>query len=230
MLAAGAAGAEDRLARARRAALALRRALADVPVGLASLSDRTLPHLFPSPDREAFAAALARTIRAGHPQPALLGDTATDLTALASLPTANYFRPAVAKRVAVVLTDAESVPVDAAALDAAFRAVPRTALVLLRVGREGERVYDEGGLEEPGYRPVAGAAALAASVAALTSGRAFAEDEVEEAVAAALESVGERGPTAAAVRGERRRPLGPWLLGAAAVPLALLLRRRNLDL
>jgi hypothetical protein len=229
MLAARSPGAEDRLARARRAALRVREALRGVPVGLASLTDRALPHLFPSPDAEAFAGALARAIRPGHPAPTGLGDTGTDLTALAALPTANFFAPAAVRRVAVVLTDGESRQVDAGTLSAAFRALPRIALVLVRVGASGERVHDESGLPEPGYAPGPDPGATAAGVAALAAGRVFSEDEVGEAAAAAAAAAGRSGPTAEAVRGERRRALAPWVLAAAALPLAFLVRRRNLD-
>jgi hypothetical protein len=229
MLAANAPGAEDRLARARRVALRVRDELADVPVGLASLSDRALPHLFPSPDREAFARALARAIRGGHPQPTGLGGSGTDLTALAALPTRNFFAPATARRVAVVLTDGETAPVEPDTLDAAFRAVPRTALLLVHVGRRGERVYDANGLPEPEYDPPSSGGGALRGVASLTAGSAFDESDAGAVAAAARAAVGAAGPTAELVRGERRTPLAAWVLAASVVPLAFLVRRRNVD-
>jgi hypothetical protein len=229
MLAAGGPSSENRLERARRLALRVRAALGNVPVGLASLSDRTLPHLFPSPDREAFASTLARALDGGRPTPVGFGESGTDLTALASLPTSNYFQPSVTRRLAVVLTDAESRPVDVQRLDSAFRSVPRTTLVLVRIGRSGERVVDARGREEEGYLPVAGAAEIAASVAAVTSGSAHSEAEVEAAVDAAVDAVGDAGPTTATGRGAHRRPLAAWMLAAAVLPLGYLIRRRNLD-
>ena len=47
-----------RYARARAAALRFRDAFADVPVGIASFTDRVLPHLFPSADDDVFVATL----------------------------------------------------------------------------------------------------------------------------------------------------------------------------
>ena len=47
-----------RYARANAAALRFRAAFDDVPVGIASFTDRVLPHLFPSPDEDVFAATL----------------------------------------------------------------------------------------------------------------------------------------------------------------------------
>ena len=45
-------GSPERIARAKAAARTLRAALPEVRFGIASLTDRTLPHLFPSIDRE----------------------------------------------------------------------------------------------------------------------------------------------------------------------------------
>ena len=58
MAASPAPRAPDRLARARAFALALRPRLASIPVGVASFTDRVLPHLFPTTDEGAFAAVV----------------------------------------------------------------------------------------------------------------------------------------------------------------------------
>jgi hypothetical protein len=113
-------------------------------------------------------------------------------------------------------------------LDSAFRAVPRTALVLVRVGRDGERVFDDQGRAEAAYEPVLGAAAIVDAVAAATSGSVYSEREARAALGAAVAAVG-AGPTGSAGRGARRLPLAPWVLAAAALPLGYLIRRRNLD-
>ena len=46
----------QRIERAKAAAIELRRGLPDVRVGVASLTDRVLPHLFPSADEKVFEA------------------------------------------------------------------------------------------------------------------------------------------------------------------------------
>ena len=217
MLAAGSPAGERRIVRARRAALRLRSALADVPVGIASVNDRVLPHLFPSPDRAAFAATLARTIRPGHPPPMAAGTTGTNLTALASVPTLNFFERSARHRVVVVLTDAESDPVEETVLESAYGAEPRTALVLVRIGGAGERVYDSRGRAEPEYAPRPGAAGTATRVATVTAGRAFSERELAPAVDAALSALGRDGresfarprrgpPPTRSIRARCRRP------------------------
>lgn len=230
MLAAKGPGAKTRLERSVRAALRLRDALGDVPTGLASVSDRALPHLFPTPDREAFASVLTRTLRAGHPEPVTHGLTGSDLSALAALPTDNFFDPAATHRIVVVLTDAESVPPDDDVLQRAFLASPRPTVVVVRIGSAGERVYAADGRMEPEYAPVAGADRLGRQLATVTAGTVFTEANVESAVRAVAAARGSSGPTGTVARGETDHNLAPWLLVAAAIPLAFLLCLRNFDL
>ncbi len=92
MLARPSERAPTRLARAKESALALRASLSDVRVGLASLTDRTLPHLLPSPDPDVFASVLARSIKIDSPPPSgLYTARATDFGALAVIPAHGYF-------------------------------------------------------------------------------------------------------------------------------------------
>jgi hypothetical protein len=227
MLASSGSGGPQRIARARRAALVVRADLPRIPVGIASVNDRVLPHLFPSPDRAAFASTIARTIQPGQPVPVGGGRTGTNLTALAAVPTLNFFAPEIRHRAVVVITDAESDPVDVGAIARAYRAAPAPALVVLRIGGAGEQVYDERGRPEPAYDAVTTAPATAKSVAAAAGGRAFTEGEARQAARAVLTSLGRHGPTEPHGRGERRTALAPYAVAAAALPLAWLLRRRN---
>ena len=97
-----------------------------MPVGLASLTDRVLPHLFPSANHDVFQAALDRSIGIERPPPSssLLGN-ATKLDALATIRGLRYFSPAKKKRLLIVLTDGESHPVAGARLGTLFRREPR---------------------------------------------------------------------------------------------------------
>lgn len=227
MLASRGPAGVPRMIRARRAALLVRAALPAIPVGIASVNDRVLPHLFPSPDRASFASTLTRTIRPGHPSPVGGGRTGTNLTALAAVPTLNFFPPEIRRRAVVVVTDAETDPVDVGAVARAYRAAPSAELVMLRIGGGDEEVYDERGRAEPGYEAPSTAPATAQRVAAAAGGRAFVEGEEREAAAAVLAALGRHGPTRPQGRGERRTPLAPYAVAAAALPLAWLLRRRN---
>ena len=62
MLATSAPGAPTRFARAVAFALRLRDRLGNAPVGVASLTDHPLPHLFPTADRLAFTLVLKRAL------------------------------------------------------------------------------------------------------------------------------------------------------------------------
>ena len=69
MLAQRDTGSPTRLERARAAAKELRSAWPEVPVGVASLTDRVLPHLFPSVDESVFAATIDRSLGIEQPPP-----------------------------------------------------------------------------------------------------------------------------------------------------------------
>jgi hypothetical protein len=228
MLARPSPGRPARFERARAAAKELRGALPGVPVGLVSLSDRVLPHLFPTPSENAFAATLDRAMGVERPPPDRLGrGRITALGALATLATHNFFGAGSRKRVAVVVTDGESVPVDAGTLRARFFRT-RITPVFLHVWALEERVFAAGGRIERGYRPDPASRELLASLAATLDGGAFAEAELGAAVAATRAAVGD-GP-----RGEHGRELqavelAPVAALAAVAPLLLLLWRRNLS-
>ncbi len=78
MLARPSERAPTRLARAKESALALRSSLDDVRVGLASITDRTLPYLLPSADPDVFASVLARSIAIDAPPPSGLYESPRD--------------------------------------------------------------------------------------------------------------------------------------------------------
>src|SRR5829696_1466695 len=67
MLAAADAGSPTRLERARKIAESLRERLPEVPVGILSLTDRLLPHLFPTIDESVFDATAEKAIGIERP-------------------------------------------------------------------------------------------------------------------------------------------------------------------
>ena len=114
MLAARSPHSPDRLARAKQLATAMREAIPDVPSGVATLTDRVLPSLFPNSDPAVFDATVAHAVGIEQPPPANVCDViATSLAALGSLGTQNYFPPTARRRLVVALTDGESRPFDA---------------------------------------------------------------------------------------------------------------------
>jgi len=93
MLASRAPGAPTRLDRAKDLAATLRQELPEVPFGIASLTDRVLPQLFPTSDARVFDATLERAVRAENPPPAVYATVATKLGSLRAVPEQSYFSP-----------------------------------------------------------------------------------------------------------------------------------------
>lgn len=229
MLASRGPGETTRMDRAKSLAESLRHRLPGVPVGLASLTDQTLPHLFPTVHGETFERTLERALAAGRPAAAQgFGGLATALDTLIDVPAKNYFAATARRRLIVVLTDGESVaPLVDLTFTREFRRPPGVGTLLVQVGRPGEDVYLPNGNRDPDYEPVAGSRAIVEQLARATGGRAFGEDELSSVAGEARRYLG-RGPTVLSTRTDRSTPLSPYVALAGVVPLALILRRRNL--
>jgi hypothetical protein len=226
MLARNAPGTSTRIARAKALALELRRAVPTVPVGLASITDRTLPHLFPSIDEESFRTTLARSIGIERPPP--VGgflSRATRLESIATVATQSFFSPQARQRALVVLTDGESLPPTRSRLDLAFARPPGIRTLFVQVWDANERVF-AGRLPEPAYRADPTAHDTLERFAAIVGGTVFTEGEQAEIKGSVREIVGS-GPTV--VRGERTEhvALAPFVSLSAFLPLVLLLWRRD---
>jgi hypothetical protein len=215
-----------RLDRAKAGAQAVKDSLPNVPVGIASLTDRVLPHLFPTTDEDVFHATLERSVAIENPPPrsgflALV----TRLDAVGSLNELNFFTDTARRRVAVVLTDGESLPFAPDRVARRLSGPPRIDALFVHVWNEDERVFTRG-VPEPGYRPDPTSRPTLDTLASVTGGRVYSDGEAGSAAARARELIGQ-GPTVE--QGERRvrYALSPYLAGAAFFPLALLLWRRD---
>jgi len=225
MGASSSAGSERRFERAARLGKELRAALPDLRVGIVSLTDRVLAHLFPTANQQSFALTVDKSLGVERPPSALRGDSlGTRLEALAGLPKEGFFAPGSRYRLLVVFTDAESQPFSRAFLADSYRN-SRIETVVIRIGSDRERVY-ENGAPDPRYVPEEGAAQSAESFAVATGGAAFEEDELGKAVEAARRGTGEGGPRAES-REVEPTPLASYAFAAAFLPLAFLLWRRN---
>jgi hypothetical protein len=212
-----------RFDRARPAALALRERLDEVPVGVASMTDRILPHLFPTEDVRAYRATVERTIAIDRPPPSVRKVVATSLDALGVLATRNFFDPRAEVRVAVVISDFETAPYGLAEL-AAVLAKERVRLVLLRVGDARERIFETP--EDARYAPDRHAGETMRRLARVTGGAAFEQGEVSEAAAAVRREVATAPPVLREGEPESVE-LARWLALAALVPVAFVVRSRN---
>ncbi len=226
MLARESAGATIRYHRARNAALRFREELPEVPVGIATLTDRVLPHLFPSANEDAFFATMSRSIGIDRPPPqGHFISTATRLEALVSMATHSFFSPQAKSKLVIVLTDGESVPASGARLAAAFRRPPGIGAIFVHTWAGDERVY-AGGQIEPQYSPDPRARSILESVAGAVGGEVYGEDDLDDAIAKARELVGE-GQLVPRGEEQNRIALAPYLAGAVFLPLAFLLWRRD---
>jgi von Willebrand factor type A domain len=214
-----------RLDRARSLAKQLRAGVPEVRVGVASITDRVLPHLFPTLTASAFSATLDRAIGIERPPPDRRARRrATALGALPDVARLNFFSAGVRRRVAVVFTDGETIPVGLGTLRARF-IQGSTTLVFVHVWGPDERVYLRGGSTER-YRPDPASRLTLEQVATAVDGAVFDERQLEEATAAIRRTLGS-GPLARQGRELRAVELGPAVLAFAFAPLLFVLRRRN---
>ena len=215
-----------RLDRARALARELRLGLPDVRVGIASLTDRVLPHLFPTLSPHAFSATLTRAVGIERPPPDRRARRrATAIGALPDVARLNFFSQRTRRRVAVVFTDGETIPVGLGTLRARFL-TDQTTLVLVHVWDADERVYMSSGAVER-YRADPSSRSTLDQVATAVDGYVFSESELEAAAATVRRLVG-KGPMVAQGRELSARKLGPFVVAVAFVPLMFLVRRRNL--
>ncbi|HZQ15950.1 MAG TPA: vWA domain-containing protein [Gaiellaceae bacterium] len=214
MAAAASPTVPTRLARAKTIALRLGSQLGDVPVGVATFTDRVLPDLFPTADHAAFDSAVS-AVGIEDPPPRDVNPVATTFDALSALATQGFFPASAHKRVVLLVTDGESAPFDPAGvasslLDHGIR------LAVIRVGGAGERVWDADGRAEAAYR--ADPAGARRSVASLDD--ALGERPGADPLALARRALG-RGPSTALAVQPRTRTLAPLaVLLALALALA----------
>jgi hypothetical protein len=223
MLASPRAHAPTRLDQARAAALRLRAAVPSVPVGVASLTDRVLPHLFPTVDRAAFATTIRDAIGIERPPPQELEPNATSFAPLGALGTQGYFQGSAKTRIVVLFTDGESRPFDASAV---ARGLGNSKLLIVRIWSAADRVRGPGGRIEEAYRPDRRSAEVVAQLASAAGGRAFDSSRLGAADAALRADAG-RGPTRARGVEVRTMTLAPYVAVLAFAPLAFVLWRRN---
>ena len=227
MKAAAGRAAPTRFERAQALAIRLRRKLPDVPVGIASITDRALPHLFPTADLNSFAQTIRHVIGIERPPPSDgFGVRITTLGAISRMATDNFFAPTARKRLLVVFTDGETKPFADASLPAVFHKAPGVHAVFVRIWGAHEHVWN-GRTPDPLYRPDPASSANMQALAHASGGVAVDATDFNGAVAAARQALG-TGPTAVFSREQRRFQLAPYFAGLAFLPIGFLLFRRNL--
>ena len=164
-----------RLDRARGLALHLRSELPGIRVGVASITDRILPHLFPTADDDVFRTTLYRSVDIEQPPPrSQYAINATSFDTLTDVATRRFFSPTAKRRVLVVLTDGESVPITAARIGRVFARRPAIKTVFVQVWDPKEHVYGTSG-PEPQYHTDATSRAILEALAVATGGAVYGE-------------------------------------------------------
>ena len=224
MLAAARPGAPTRLARAKTEALEIRDGVPELPVGLLSLTDRAFPLAFPDTDVDLFRDAIVQTVGIQEPPPRLLGSrSATDFRSLRQLAIAPYFRAAAKRRAIVVFSDGETDFVSPALAESFVRHHVRVYLV--RFWSTKERVWSAHRRPER-YRPDDGNLPAVKRFVAATHGRIFREGE-EASVVSELRKLGHGGRRVPVGSSRQPKPLAPYILGLALLPLGGWARRRS---
>jgi von Willebrand factor type A domain len=226
MLASSANGEPTRFERAQENASALQEELEEVPIGIASMTDRVLPHLFPTVDRRVYRETMQEAVGIERPPPSSsFGTNVTTLDSLGVIPTLAFFNPAAKKRAVVVFTDGESQPISSV-LSADYAQPPRIDVTFVRIGDANEHIY-ESGLPEAGYQADPSAGDTLAQAAGAVQGRVLEEGQIADVAAAVRDTLG-TGPTQQRRIEGNRQAMMPWVALLAVIPLGFVLYRRNL--
>jgi von Willebrand factor type A domain len=217
-------GQPTRLERAKRLALRLRATMADVPVGIASMTDRVLPNVMPTTDTALFTRALAQSVGIDRPPPSQPYNSgrATNLQALAPVIAGHFYSATAARRLLVVFTDGESVPLS---LYLQVTLQRRVATVFVHVWSANERIFDRR-RADPRYSPDPTSGALLRQAAQYTGGVALDASRFGAIEHAARRAVG-YASSRTRVDAYARVALGPWVLLGGIAPLGFLFWRRN---
>jgi hypothetical protein len=217
-------GQPTRLSRAKRLALRLRSTLPDVPIGIASMTDRALPNLMPTTDAALFTRTLAQSVAVNRPPPSqpYRRKRATSFQALVPLVESNFYAQGIARRLLVVFTDGEASQLSPY-LDATLRR--GVTPLFVHVWRDGEQIY-RNGRPDPYYTSDPTSTQALEHLVTVAGGRVYSEGESAKVSREARATVG-FGGTRTHVDAYKRLALAPWFVLGGAVPLAFLLWRRN---
>jgi len=219
-------GSPSRFARSQALAERLRNELKEVPVGLGSITDRAMPHLFPTADRATFTATLRRSMGIERPPPSDgFSVLITALGSLSRLASDNFFSPSATRRLMVVFTDGETKPFVDRSLATLFQRPPGVKTIFVRVWKSDEHVY-AGGAPDRLYHPDPRGGAYLRALASATGGHAYGENEFGRIVETARRDLG-HGPTSVVAREQKRLAMAPWIAALTFLPLGFLLWRRN---
>ena len=168
-----------------------------------------------------------RAIGIERPPPDRRANKATAFSALGDIGRTAFFRRETARRVLVVVSDGETLPVDLEALRDRLTE-GRISVVFVQVWRGDEAVFDENGDRDPAYRPDRTGGRTLRRVAGALEAPVLNEGDTGALAAAVRERVG-TGTLVPQGRQVVSYQLAPHALAVAFLPLALILYRRNVS-
>ena len=218
-------GQPSRLARAKRIALRLSAKIPDVPTGIASMTDRSLPNVMPTTDTRLFDRTLSESVAIDTPPPSQpYQGRATEFQALAPVVAAHFFSPDVraqARHRVHRRRGAADLPILGLTLQR------RVTPIYVHMWAPGELIYDRKRRKpDPGYVADPASTAALNELAQITGGKVFTKDQLSKIAPASRDAVG-YGRTVTHVDAYARVALAPWFVLGGVVPLGFLFWRRN---
>jgi hypothetical protein len=226
MKARGGPDSPTRLTRAKEEANALIPKLGDLPVGVATMTDRVLPSLMPTTTTALALRTVNQSVRINEPPPGIrYHGRASTLEALVPIVPDRLFPPGVKHPILVVLTDGE-MRAPAPFTGDSFAQQITIPPLFVHVWAPTDHIYSNGQVNQA-YQPDPASARTLAHFASLTHGHVFREGDVGGLLDAIRAEAGSK-PATTKLLGFSRVPLGPWFLLAGVVPLGFLFWRRNI--
>ena len=215
-----------RLERAKQEAEEVIPKLGDIPVGVATMTDRVLPDVMPTTNSALIRRTIEQSVGIDRPPPSqVYPGRATTFSALYPIPYSNFYNPGVEHRILVVFTDGEAVRINSLVGYELARAMTVHPL-FVHVWAPTERIYVHGRMY-PHYRPDPTSTRELTRFATAAHGRVFGENDLND-LAKTIRAEAGNDPVTTQVLGYARVALAPWFVLAGVIPLAFLLYRRNL--
>jgi hypothetical protein len=226
MSARGGPQAPTRLARAKQEARALIPQLGNIPVGIATMTDRVLPSMMPTTNVGVALRTVDQSVSIDQPPPSLqYPGRATTLEALLPIASDHLFPPGVKHPILIIFTDGEEQPLPPfTSLDSLAQQVTIPPL-FVHVWAPTEHIYEHGRIDLK-YVPDPSSSRVLTQFAGFTHGQVFREGDLNGLLGAIHAEAGSK-PATTTTLGYARIALGPWFLLAGVVPLGFLFYRRN---
>jgi hypothetical protein len=218
--------APTRLARAKKEATALIPQLGDIPVGVATMTDRVLPNLMPTTNVGVALRTVDQSVGINEPPPSLMyPGRATTLEALIPLSGDHLFPPGVKHPILVIFTDGEEQGLPPFTTYASLAQQVTIPPLFVHIWAPTEHIYLHGQID-PKYVPDPTSGTVLADFASQTRGKVLREGDVRGLLDAIRAKAGSK-PATTMLLGYSRVALAPWFLLAGVIPLGFLLYRRN---